>query len=440
MPVENPFSQEILNKIFKISPKHPDRIISRENSSLEFKESFGFQSLPKYFKTFAAFSNAKGGYIVFGVKDSPHILMGLSEKSLNNFQSIDPETITNSLNEHFAPEVHWEQHEYELGGKVYGLFYIHESSNKPILCKKNHQKDLKESDIYYRYRGRSQRIQYAELRKILEQNRTTEQRLWMRHLSHIAKIGVRDAAIFDLHTGSVSGTSGSFFIDESLLSQLSFIKEGEFTEVKGAPALKLIGNLEPFGGATSHIAPTKVIKTKGIQLPDIVLGFLKQEDIKTPADYIRQICFETTGFLPVYYYIQKSGLSIETALSLINNVNSRSQAKTKLAERITHKKRQNVTPPNSNTIAGCKKKEFIDDLKLNIVSENLTEEDTKYCLQAIRSLSKDEIISDSEYLRSLTKTWFNRLYKSAKQPLADNLRRAICWIDECLYMDDIPDA
>ncbi len=42
MDAKTPFSQEALNEIFKISPKDPERVISRESSSLEFKESFGW--------------------------------------------------------------------------------------------------------------------------------------------------------------------------------------------------------------------------------------------------------------------------------------------------------------------------------------------------------------------------------------------------------------
>lgn len=47
MSDNKPFSQKDLNEIFKISPLDPERVISRESSSLEFKESFGWASLPK---------------------------------------------------------------------------------------------------------------------------------------------------------------------------------------------------------------------------------------------------------------------------------------------------------------------------------------------------------------------------------------------------------
>ena len=73
----NPFSQENLNNIFKVSAKYPDRLNSRESSWLEFKEKFSFGSLSKYAKTMAAFANTQGGYIVFGVKNQPHRMVGI---------------------------------------------------------------------------------------------------------------------------------------------------------------------------------------------------------------------------------------------------------------------------------------------------------------------------------------------------------------------------
>ena len=69
MSDNEPFSQEELNEIFKISPTDPERVISRESSSLEFKESFGWMSLPNYLKTSVAYANTKGGYIVFGITE-----------------------------------------------------------------------------------------------------------------------------------------------------------------------------------------------------------------------------------------------------------------------------------------------------------------------------------------------------------------------------------
>ena len=70
------------------------------------------------------------------------------------------------------------------------------------------------------------------------------------------------------------------------------------------------------------------------------------------------------------------------------------------------------------------------------MNAGLTGKELEYCLQAIRGLTADEVKSNSKYIRELLRNWFNKHYASAKGPLADNLRRAICWVDEALNMGD----
>ncbi|MBF8277656.1 MAG: hypothetical protein HW390_2729 [Candidatus Brocadiaceae bacterium] len=426
MDSSTPFSQENLNEIFKVSMNQPNRVISRECSWLEFKESFGWDSLAKYLRSCAAFANAKGGYIVFGIANRPHILKGLKGKNLNAFEGFDPEQMTNHFNNHFAPEIEWNIHQYELHGNVYGLLYVHESKNKPVVCCKDAGKELKAGDIYYRYRGRTERIKYSELRTILDARREQEQHLWMQHLANIARIGVREAGIFDLHTGQVTGLGGSFLIDESLLSQLSFIKEGEFSEVKGKPALKLIGNVEPIGSMPSSVGRKLIVKTKGIRIGDIVGSFLSHERVAEPQEFIKQICFESTAFLPVYYYMHTAGLNSDKTIST---------SKTKFIERIMNESTQQLTLPTGDISTAKKKREYAEQLIGNSVDLTLSGKNLEYCLQAIRGLSQKEVSKHSKHLRELLRIWFNKHYASAKGSLADNLRRAICWIDEAMYKD-----
>jgi len=435
MDDKKPFSRETLNEIFKISPHNPDRVISRECGWLEFKESFGWNSLPKYMKTFAAFANVKGGYIVFGIANSPHILKGLKGSNLLSFEELQPERLSQTLNDHFSPEIEWDIQQHELDENIYGILYIHESKHKPVICCKDSGKELKEGDIYYRYRGRSERIKYPELRSILEISRNHEQEVWMRHVANIARIGVRDAGIFDLKTGQITGSGGAFLIDESLLSQLSFIKEGEFTEVKGKPALKLIGSLKSVDGIHSSVVRKQIVKTKGIRISDIVLSFLNQEDVLEPQEYIKQICFETTANLPFYYYIHKARISLDATVEMLNGVVSRSNAKTKLIKRIIEQTTQQLKPSADDNIKVRDKLEYVKQLKSNSVDRSISGKNLEYCLQSVRLLSVDDILNNSPYLCELLKTWFNMHYASAKGPVADNMRRAICWIDEALFKE-----
>lgn len=429
METRTPFSREDLNEIFRISLTKPGRLVSRESSNLEFKESFGWLSLPMYLKTCAAFANARGGCLVFGVKNSPHVLVGLSGTSLKSFQELDPEKMTQSFNECFSPEIEWDFQEHELEGKTFGLMFVRESSDKPVLCIKNSGQELREGDIYYRYRARSERIKYPELKHILDARRAEEEKLWMRHLESISRIGVRDAGVYDPRSGQVAGPGGSFLIDESLLQGLSFIKKGEFSEVTGKPTLRLVGRLESIGSLPAGV---RVI-TEGIHSRDIVLAFLDQRAIPMPEEFIKSICFENSAFLPVFYYMSKAGLDWSKTVEMLNGVVCRSGSRTKLIERL-ETDRSEYLPLRTGKYADVGRKHVIaNSLREEEDIDGILDKDVGPYLLAIRSLSREDVKSHSEYLRGLLKAWFVGRYNSADPTLASYIRRAICWVDEALY-------
>lgn len=224
------------------------RLYHREGQELEFKEQFNLAGLADYFRNFAAFSNNKGGYLIFGVKDSPRQRMGLSDKSKEQFESIDPEKITGFLLEIFSSAIEWEQSDFVLGNQTFGVFKISEAVTKPVIAKKDEGKDqiIRNGDIYYRYGGRTQRIQFAELEAIIRNRIDLNNKLWMDLLSKIGKAGPQNAAILDLERSSIEkGSSQILVIDDVLASKLKFIREGNFSEKKGAETLKLVGDVMP---------------------------------------------------------------------------------------------------------------------------------------------------------------------------------------------------
>jgi hypothetical protein len=224
------------------------RLYHREGQTLEFKEQFNFAGLGDYFRDFAAFSNNKGGCIVFGVTDSPRSLTGLSKNSTDQFEKIDPEKISGFLLEIFSGQIQWEQNLIEHNGMNFGVFQITESTVKPIIAKKDEGKDnvIKNGEIYYRYGGRTQKIRFPELEAIINKRIEFNNNSWLDLMSKIGKAGPQNAAILDTEKALIEkGENKLMVIDEELANKLTFIKEGQFDEKQGAKTLKLVGDITP---------------------------------------------------------------------------------------------------------------------------------------------------------------------------------------------------
>jgi predicted HTH transcriptional regulator len=67
-------NRKFLSDLLKLKGNY---IFRREGQQLEFKEQFNFGGLAEYFRDFAAFANNRGGYLIFGIKDIPHLPVGL---------------------------------------------------------------------------------------------------------------------------------------------------------------------------------------------------------------------------------------------------------------------------------------------------------------------------------------------------------------------------
>lgn len=164
---------------------------------------------------------------------------------------------------------------------------------------------------------------------------------------------------------------------------------------------------------------------------------MNRDQVPEPQEFVKQICFETTAFLPCYYYMHCAGYDVAMTIKMLDEVVSRSTSKSKLVERITNGSIQKITLPTGETSTARKKRTFVERLTNNTVDTELSNGDLVYCLQTIRGLSPTEVLSNSAYLSGLLRTWFNKHYASAQGALADNLRRAICWIDEAIYKDGV---
>lgn len=432
---KNPLSVENISELFALNSER-NKMIRRESVSLEYKESFNYGSMAMYFRTIASFANRNGGYIIFGIKDKPREPIGLKAKNLKMFENLKIEEFTKNLNEYFSPEIMWEHCIYEFENKFFGIIYIHELENKPAICKKNYDPkeekySLKDGDIYYRYSGRSQKIRYPELMEIIDKKRKNEERMWMDYLIKSSRIGIENIGLLNLKSGNIQGKNiKSIYIDEELLKQIKFIQEGNFSETKGSPALKLMGEIENINGEKIIIKEEKEkIKIRGISEIDIIETFLKDKDVSEEAEeYIKEITNCKSGFVPVYYYLILNNCTIDEGIEIIENVNVRTNAKTKVIERLKEKRREKEKIPVNS-------KEAIQNILHSVINESfeLKEDNREIFLKSIICADDQIIIEHTVFIKKILLDIFNKYYSSENRTLVGKIRKAICRVDETMY-------
>lgn len=429
----NPISEIALSRIFKKSSRNPDLIGTNEGITIEYKESFGWKSLSEYLKAMASFANRDGGYIILGVKDKPHKLLGLQGQALQRFESIDNQEWTTNLKEHFAPEIVWEKTTYAFEGQKYGVIYTYPAKEKPVICKKDADV-LRKAAIYYRYNSQNSEIEYPELHSIIDQEKQKINDQWMRTIRQIGDSGITKTAILDLKNGKMTGANTTLYIDESLLNDIEFVQEGSFVETGGNPALKVVGQVQTVVGAQRVVVEQEC--NKAINADEIIKGFITQERVNNPMEFVKQICYQSTGNMPVYYYLSLAHKSNDEGVSYINEVPINSMAKDLLKRRLGNREVKFSRLPSNTTIVTKKKKAYAQAMLQHNLIIPATEAELKYCLNAMRSLDPQLISEHKDYLLNVLYEIYTGYFNS--QPFSSiksEFRYVLCWMDEALYMD-----
>jgi hypothetical protein len=226
---------------------------SRESNTVEFKQSFNAANTAKYAKTMAAFANHRGGYIIFGVKDSPREIIGIKG---NNFENLEQERFTGAVNSLFSPSMEWEcgsitiTNSNTTSEKVFGWIYTEEAERKPIIAQKvDSGEKISSGDIFYRYRAKNEKIKFAEMNRIIDERIAKEREQLLRLFEVIRKSGTASLGIINYGNGKFTTPYGvDVAFDRKLVTQVlkkaKFIKEGSFDETEGIPVIKVTGNID----------------------------------------------------------------------------------------------------------------------------------------------------------------------------------------------------
>ena len=432
--MENPFSENSLKKLFKPSSRNSELIGKNEGTTIEYKESFGFASIADYLKAMAAFANRDGGYIIFGIKDRPHKLVGLTDKALSNFNRIDNQLWTTHLREYFAPEIKWGKFIHKIGDKFFGIVYTYPADTKPVICKKDANNTLRKAAIYYRYNSQNSEIDYPELAHIIENEKDKINEKWMKMIKQISEVGVVNSSFLDIKNAKIVGPNSTLYIDENLFNQLVFVQKGSFVENGGNPALKVVGEVQTVVGAQKVIVNTP--NNKAVTVDDILKAFITQSKVINPLEFVKLICYQNTGNIPFLYYLYLANVSISDAMNYLEDIPVNSNAKICLKNKLENKDSKFLKLSITGTNASIKKnsyKAMILENKL-MVPKEVTE--IKYCLLAIRGMHKDEVINNKKYILSvLDEIYLNFFNSPSHATIKSEFRYALCWVDEALYFD-----
>lgn len=415
--MNNPLEKKIISDLLKT--KQNGSLYKRESTTLEFKQDFDWDiraSRVKYIKSIAALSNRSGGYMIFGVSNTPRKILGIKK----DFMAIDDAQLSQFINNYLSPSPIFEREEFDIAGRKIGVIYVHPADRKPIVCIKDYNDIMSESLIYYRYNSQSCIIKSGDLIHLLEEAKQKENDKWMKVFTSISQVGVHNAGVFDMKSGKIATQKGnSFVLDEALLNRLKILDKYSQQE-DGAEAVKIIGQIDKTG--------TIINRPFAIHDDDIIKGFLKNEEITFPSEYVEAMCYQSSGFMPIYYYIKKTDDDINEVLKKLRKVKTKSQAKNKLTKRLTDDSKilnQHLTLPIDNTTSvRSKRLKYFNQILNNedIQFQNIGE--VKRFLEAIFHLTKGTF--DIPNLKLKLLEVYNSYFDSK---LSSFLRKAICYLD-----------
>lgn len=434
---------EILEEIFSCIS---NRSFTVETKDIEFKESFGWGSKANYMKTMAAFSNANGGYIIYGVKEKPIKLIGLHDRSLIEFDGIDHALFSETLRNQFNREIIWDKRTYVYAGFQYGVIYTLESENKPIISMNTKDTKLRKCAIYYRYNSLSTEIEPGDLDNILECEKQRYVTLLLKNITIMAKNGVENISIFNHSTGYLfdpNAQNTNIVVDSDLLKEIKFIKEGQFTETEGETALILKGSIQNIYSKDPLIVEKQT--PKAITQHDVIRQFLEQSLVEKPFEYLKQICTYQSAYFPTYYYIATIDQSIPEIIKELNAYNIPNKIKDKVIQRLSSRDKSLHKPCNQNGNISKIKQQHMGELKNKMgVIPTCQEEDgnknMQYFLQAIQALSQEDVVLLKKYLLQILETIYQDVFLKIDCPslTKTEFRKAMCWVDEALYFSEHP--
>ncbi len=412
----SPVSDEALEKILRL--KQDDILDIDETTIFECKETFNADT-KSLIKPLVSFANNKGGYILYGVKDSVWKVVGLSNTKLEAFNKWDVEKLSGCIFDYAGCGLEIRKCTYTISGKNIGIIYVFQAQKRPIIMTKN-DGDISTGQIYYRYPSSSRLIGSTELDNIIEERiNSMISTTLSRHIENIIKNGIENTAILNIQTGEVEGKSGSFVIDETLLPKIQFIKEGEFVEKKGAPALKLIGDIQPITAITEVEKEVE----KSITTKMVIEAFVKQTMVSTPLEYIKTVALDTGKWMPIHFFIRKSKKTLDEIKIFLKDL-IRAEGK--------NYPQGTIDMLSSEKIPSCGRKRDktkIESIKRKEIMSITTKEDALTFIASVEDVKKEDL--DLKYCLKILQSIVNQFWNEKK--IQSKVKYCCAYLDRLYY-------
>ncbi len=246
-----------------------------------------------------------------GVQNADCRVVGMPDTS---FQGTDIVRIADKVKNLLTPTPVFAKEVIEIAGLAVGVIYVEKYLNPPVIVCRDAD-GLEDGSILFRYPGQSGKIKFGDLLALLrERDRAATQAL-LASATRLSEIGTDRALIVDTDRGELDAGSKRIVIDRALADQLNFIREGEFEERAGAPALRLIGDVQAIDSEKKVV---ERIEGRALDADAVLFAYLGHEDVREPLQYICLSAKVQRQWLPVFYFVHLAGVDIQTAISALD--------------------------------------------------------------------------------------------------------------------------
>lgn len=286
-----------------------------ETSEQECKVQFEPRRMEPIIRAIAALANNKGGFIFIGVGDSECRVAGMPDTV---FQDTDIVKITDKAKTLLTPTPSFSKDMIEFGGRAVGVLFVEKYPTPPVIVCRD-ANGLEDGAILFRYPGQSGKIKFGDLLAMLRERDRAATHSLLASASRLSDIGTDRALIVDTANGEIDAGSKRIVIDRSLADQLDFIREGEFDERAGAPALRLVGDVHVVDAEGQVI---ERVEGRALDADAVLRAYLNHEAVGAPLEYVCISAKVQRQWLPLFYFVRLAGGNIDGAVEALAATNA----------------------------------------------------------------------------------------------------------------------